>query len=141
MPNLFYNFALFFFWAGVHQCPILVLRLQCNLISFLDAKIKEQIGLRSSNQSHGYTPQVTSFPILYSCSFCVFFLVREYVLFLMAFSCRYIAAEHIPVKYGGLQRENDPDFSTKDETSEVSLKNGGTETIEIQAPKVNKQTL
>lgn len=58
----------------------------------------------------------------------------------MAFSCRYIAAEHIPVKYGGLKRENDPDFSTTDEASEVSLKAGGTETIEIQAPKVSKQT-
>lgn len=38
--------------------------------------------------------------------------------------------------YGGLRREDDPDFSTQDAASEVIVKAGATETIEIPAPEV-----
>jgi len=48
---------------------------------------------------------------------------------------KYIGAEQIPVLYGGLRKENDPDFSTKDAASEISVKAGVTETIEIPAPE------
>ncbi|CAA3009692.1 patellin-4 [Olea europaea subsp. europaea] len=49
---------------------------------------------------------------------------------------KYIGAEQIPVHYGGLRKENDPNFSTKDAASEISVKAGVTETIEIPAPEV-----
>lgn len=52
---------------------------------------------------------------------------------------RYIAGEEIPVKYGGLKRENDPDFSTDDGVSDATVKAGSTETIEIPAPEVNER--
>lgn len=52
-------------------------------------------------------------------------------------SCRYIGAEEIPVAYGGLQRENDPEFSTQDAVLEVNIKAGATETVEIPAPEVS----
>ncbi|KAK6133156.1 hypothetical protein DH2020_033094 [Rehmannia glutinosa] len=48
---------------------------------------------------------------------------------------KYIAAEEIPVLYGGLRREDDPDFSTQDAASEINVKAGATETIEIPAPE------
>lgn len=48
---------------------------------------------------------------------------------------KYIAGEEIPVKYGGLKRENDPDFSTDDGVSDATVKAGSTETIEIPAPE------
>ncbi|CAK9165655.1 unnamed protein product [Ilex paraguariensis] len=47
---------------------------------------------------------------------------------------KYIAAEEIPVHYGGLKRDNDTEFSTKDAVSEVAVKAGSSETIEIPAP-------
>uniref|UniRef100_A0A5B7BQ70 Patellin-4 n=1 Tax=Davidia involucrata TaxID=16924 RepID=A0A5B7BQ70_DAVIN len=49
---------------------------------------------------------------------------------------KYIAAEEIPVHYGGLKRDNDSEFSTEDTVSEVAVKAGSTETIEIPAPEV-----
>ncbi|KAL2495715.1 patellin-4-like [Forsythia ovata] len=49
---------------------------------------------------------------------------------------KYISAEEIPVQYGGLRKENDPHFSTKDAASEITVKAGATETIEIPAPEV-----
>lgn len=55
--------------------------------------------------------------------------------------CRYVAAEEIPIEYGGLRRENDPEFSIKDTALEVSVKAGATETIEIAAPEVIEQCL
>nr|XP_027064325.1 patellin-4-like [Coffea arabica] len=48
---------------------------------------------------------------------------------------KYIAGEEIPVNYGGLKRENDPDFSTDDGVFDVTVKAGSTETIEIPTPK------
>ncbi|PIN04935.1 Phosphatidylinositol transfer protein SEC14 [Handroanthus impetiginosus] len=48
---------------------------------------------------------------------------------------RYIAAEEIPVIYGGLRRENDPEFSIQDAASEVNVKAGATENIEIPLPE------
>lgn len=50
--------------------------------------------------------------------------------------CRYIAAEEIPIAYGGLLREDDPEFSNKDVASEIIVKAGATECIEIPAPEV-----
>ncbi|CAA2986683.1 Hypothetical predicted protein [Olea europaea subsp. europaea] len=47
----------------------------------------------------------------------------------------YNGVEEIPVHHGGLRRENDPDFSTKDAASEITVKAGVTETIEIPAPE------
>ncbi|KAK9274916.1 hypothetical protein L1049_022171 [Liquidambar formosana] len=49
---------------------------------------------------------------------------------------RYIAIEEIPVHYGGLKRENDSDFSIDDGVSEVIVKAGSAEAIEIPAPEV-----
>ncbi|KAL7142947.1 hypothetical protein ABFS83_08G158600 [Erythranthe nasuta] len=54
---------------------------------------------------------------------------------------KYIAAEEIPIIYGGLQRENDPDFSTQDTAFEVNLKAGATETVEIPAPEVGNSLM
>ncbi|OAY31598.1 patellin-4 [Manihot esculenta] len=50
---------------------------------------------------------------------------------------KYIPAEEIPVQYGGLKRENDFEFSTEDGgASELVIKAGSTETIEIPAAEV-----
>ncbi|KAL7103202.1 hypothetical protein ACP275_08G165600 [Erythranthe tilingii] len=54
---------------------------------------------------------------------------------------KYIAAEEIPIIYGGLQRESDPDFSTQDAASEVNVKAGATETVEIHAPEVGNSLM
>ncbi|KAL2475867.1 Phosphatidylinositol transfer protein SEC14 [Abeliophyllum distichum] len=48
---------------------------------------------------------------------------------------KYIGAEEIPVHYGGLRKENDPHFSTTDPASEITVKAGVTETIEISCTR------
>ncbi|CAH2034569.1 unnamed protein product [Thlaspi arvense] len=47
---------------------------------------------------------------------------------------KYIPAEEIPVQYGGFKREDDTEFSNE-AVSEVVVKPGSTETIEIPAPE------
>ncbi|KAH6775882.1 Sec14p-like phosphatidylinositol transfer family protein [Perilla frutescens var. hirtella] len=54
---------------------------------------------------------------------------------------KYIAAEEIPITYGGLLREGDPEFSTKDVASEIVVKAGATETIEIPAPEIGRSLI
>ncbi|XP_059288803.1 patellin-4 [Lycium ferocissimum] len=50
---------------------------------------------------------------------------------------KYIPIQEIPIQYGGLKRENDFEFSVSDcEASEILLKAGSTETIEIPAVDV-----
>ncbi|KDP25078.1 hypothetical protein JCGZ_22613 [Jatropha curcas] len=49
---------------------------------------------------------------------------------------KYISASEIPVQYGGLKRENDAEFSVKDDVKEAVVKAGSEETIEIQAVEV-----
>lgn len=50
---------------------------------------------------------------------------------------KYIAAEHIPVHYGGLKRENDTEFSAEDGgVSELIVKSGTTQTVQIPATEV-----
>ncbi|KAL3637603.1 hypothetical protein CASFOL_018771 [Castilleja foliolosa] len=49
---------------------------------------------------------------------------------------KYITASEIPVEYGGLRREDNPDFSIEDAASEVIVRAGATGTIEIPAPEV-----
>ncbi|KAL3503751.1 hypothetical protein ACH5RR_038200 [Cinchona calisaya] len=48
---------------------------------------------------------------------------------------KYIPGEEIPVKYGGLKQENDPDFSTNDGVSDVTVKAGSSDTIEFPVPE------
>lgn len=51
--------------------------------------------------------------------------------------CRYIPAEELPSQYGGFKRENDFEFSKEDAAvSEITIKAGSTETIEIPADEV-----
>lgn len=53
-------------------------------------------------------------------------------------SSRYIPAEAIPIKYGGLKRENDAEFSVEDGgVTELIIKANSTENIEIPAPEVS----
>ncbi|KAK9268231.1 hypothetical protein L1049_010674 [Liquidambar formosana] len=55
---------------------------------------------------------------------------------------KYIPAEEIPVQYGGFKRENDSEFSIEDaEASELTVKGGSTETVEILAPEVGTTLL
>ncbi|KAF5733611.1 putative Patellin-4 [Tripterygium wilfordii] len=50
---------------------------------------------------------------------------------------KYISAEEIPVQYGGFKKENDLEFSkANDPVSELTIKAGSTETIEIPAAEV-----
>ncbi|EEF39178.1 patellin-4 [Ricinus communis] len=50
---------------------------------------------------------------------------------------KYIPAQEIPVQYGGFKRENDFEFSAgDDEVSELIVKAGSTETIEISTAEV-----
>lgn len=52
-------------------------------------------------------------------------------LILKLLYCRYIALEELPVHYGGFRKENDPDFSTEDDISEIFLNQSSTEIIRI----------
>ncbi|WOL12251.1 patellin-4 [Canna indica] len=54
----------------------------------------------------------------------------------------YIPAEAIPVRYGGLKRENDTEFPVEGgEVSELIVKSSSTETVEILAPKAGATLL
>ncbi|XXG73584.1 hypothetical protein AAC387_Pa07g2479 [Persea americana] len=44
---------------------------------------------------------------------------------------KYIAPEQVPVHYGGLSVENDPDFSTADSVTEVTIKPAARHTVEL----------
>ncbi|XP_058103652.1 patellin-4-like [Magnolia sinica] len=45
---------------------------------------------------------------------------------------KYVAAENVPTKYGGLKRENDEEFSAENgDVLEKAIRSGGTETIEF----------
>ncbi|KAG6395836.1 hypothetical protein SASPL_141965 [Salvia splendens] len=49
---------------------------------------------------------------------------------------KYIPIQEIPIQYGGMKRENDFEFSNADgEATEVVIKAGATETIEIPTPE------
>ncbi|CAL9761453.1 unnamed protein product [Musa acuminata subsp. burmannicoides] len=49
---------------------------------------------------------------------------------------RYVPAEAVPVRYGGLKRDDDTEFSAEDGgVSEVIVKSNSTETLEIPAPE------
>ncbi|CAL5054339.1 unnamed protein product [Urochloa decumbens] len=51
---------------------------------------------------------------------------------------KYIPIEAIPVKYGGLKRDDDAEFSVEDsEVTEVTVKGSSTETIEIEATEAD----
>uniref|UniRef100_A0A804R2J1 Patellin-4 n=1 Tax=Zea mays TaxID=4577 RepID=A0A804R2J1_MAIZE len=51
---------------------------------------------------------------------------------------KYIPIEAIPVKYGGLKRDGDTEFSADDgEVAEVTVKGSSTETIEIEATEAD----
>ena len=54
------------------------------------------------------------------------------------FDFRYIPAEEIPIQYGGFKRENDTEFFSSEDgsVSELTLKAGSTQTIEIAAAEV-----
>lgn len=49
---------------------------------------------------------------------------------------RYIAAEELPVHYGGLKREDESDFSTEDASAEITVYQSSSETIQIPVPEV-----
>ncbi|KAK4488078.1 hypothetical protein RD792_003820 [Penstemon davidsonii] len=50
---------------------------------------------------------------------------------------KYIPIQEIPIQYGGIKRDNDFEFSAADgEATEVVIKAGSTETIEISTPEV-----
>ncbi|XP_068659332.1 patellin-3-like [Aristolochia californica] len=46
---------------------------------------------------------------------------------------KYIAPEQVPVQYGGLSKEGDPDFSTADPVTEITIKPASKYTVELPA--------
>ncbi|KAG1363593.1 patellin-3 [Cocos nucifera] len=44
---------------------------------------------------------------------------------------RYIAPEQVPVQYGGLSKDNDPDFTSADAVTEVTIKPSSKQAVEI----------
>ncbi|KAF8716493.1 hypothetical protein HU200_026278 [Digitaria exilis] len=46
---------------------------------------------------------------------------------------RYIAPEQVPVQFGGLFKEDDPEFTTSDAVTELTIKPSSKETVEIPA--------
>ncbi|KAF6166165.1 hypothetical protein GIB67_023875 [Kingdonia uniflora] len=55
---------------------------------------------------------------------------------------KYVPAEEIPIRYGGLKREKDYEFSVEDgSVIELFVKSGSTETIEIPVPEVGTTIL
>ncbi|THU67713.1 hypothetical protein C4D60_Mb05t27620 [Musa balbisiana] len=53
---------------------------------------------------------------------------------------KYIAPEQVPVAFGGLSKEKDPDFSTADVVTDVSIKPSSKQTIEIPATEIASNT-
>lgn len=49
---------------------------------------------------------------------------------------RFVAAESLPVQYGGLKRENDEDFSPLDKASERKIKGNSTAYIDFPVSEV-----
>ncbi|OMP03087.1 hypothetical protein CCACVL1_02572 [Corchorus capsularis] len=49
---------------------------------------------------------------------------------------KFISPENLPVEYGGLQRENDPEFSPDDKASELRVRANTSDRIQIPAPEV-----
>ncbi|WVZ67993.1 hypothetical protein U9M48_016992 [Paspalum notatum var. saurae] len=49
---------------------------------------------------------------------------------------RYIAPEQVPVQFGGLFKEDDPEFTTSDIVTELTIKPSSKETIEIPVTEV-----
>jgi hypothetical protein len=49
---------------------------------------------------------------------------------------RYIAPEQVPVQFGGLVKEDDPEFTTSDAVTEHTIKPSSKETIEIPVTEV-----
>lgn len=49
---------------------------------------------------------------------------------------RYIAPEHVPVQYGGLSKDNDPDFTSSDAVTEVIIKPSSKHVIELPSTEV-----
>ncbi|RWW65903.1 hypothetical protein BHE74_00026794 [Ensete ventricosum] len=49
---------------------------------------------------------------------------------------RYIAPEQVPVAFGGLSNENDPEFTTADAVTEVTIKASSKQSIEIPTSEV-----
>ncbi|KAJ0980772.1 hypothetical protein J5N97_009027 [Dioscorea zingiberensis] len=54
---------------------------------------------------------------------------------------KYIPAEEIPVRYGGFKREKDAEFSIEDVVSELTIKAGSTESIEIPTPEAGTRVV
>ncbi|BFG28691.1 hypothetical protein CerSpe_149650 [Prunus speciosa] len=48
---------------------------------------------------------------------------------------KFIAAEELPVHYGGLKRENDPEFSAEDAASEIVVNQSSSESIQLPVPE------
>ncbi|KAM1484226.1 hypothetical protein TB2_035443 [Malus domestica] len=48
---------------------------------------------------------------------------------------KYIAAEELPIHYGGLKREDESDFSTEDASAEITVYQSSSETIQIPVPE------
>lgn len=46
----------------------------------------------------------------------------------------------MPVAFGGLSKENDPDFTTADAVTEVTIKPSSKQSIEIPVPEVVPQS-
>jgi hypothetical protein len=49
---------------------------------------------------------------------------------------RYIAPEQVPVQFGGLFKEDDPEFTTSDAVTELTIKPSSKETVEIPVTEV-----
>lgn len=60
----------------------------------------------------------------------------EFLIFLV-FCYRYIAPEQVPVAFGGLDKDDDPDFTTADAATDVALKPSSKESIEIPVSEVS----
>ncbi|KAL0352747.1 UNVERIFIED_CONTAM: Patellin-4 [Sesamum angustifolium] len=53
---------------------------------------------------------------------------------------KYVPIQEIPIQYGGIKRDNDFEFSASDgEATEVVIKAGSTQTIEIPTPEKGKK--
>ena len=51
---------------------------------------------------------------------------------------RYIAPEQVPVQYGGLSKEKDPDFTSADAVAEITIKPSAKQVIEIPVTEVGE---
>lgn len=122
--------------AGVHQCAMVVSRCQQNDEPVPHAAYQEQIHFCQPSQISWDPLQVLHTETIENQCFWYFRSSKFNLLMYCSSKRRYIAPEQVPVQFGGLFKEDDPEFTTSDAVTELTIKPSSKETVEIPVTEV-----